>query len=130
MIQITVSAETVGGVVDKLHEMLNSLEQPEPVVIPRGNLENSHDTMEKTPVENPEPVEKPNVSEPEKTPSENVKNPSLADVRAALISLREKKGHAATKALLETFGCEKAPDLPENVYADVIRKAEEEMKNV
>ena len=131
MIQITISAESMTDMVGKLHELLAGLDDSFATVplAPRVNRENSHPAMEITPVENPEPVENPQFSEPEKTPSEDVKKLSLVEVRAALIKLRELKGHDAVKVLLQQFGCEKAPDLPENTFADVIRKAEEAMKN-
>lgn len=88
---------------------------PEPAIRPAAK-----------PVEpSPQPAPEPESAE---QPEAAAKKCEIADVRAALASLRRAKNADAAKAILSQHGVSSVGDLPEDSYASVVAQAGEAMQ--
>lgn len=63
--------------------------------------------------------------EPVKEEAPKAKQPSLAEVRATLKGLQDKKGTDAVRALIKPYGVKAISQVPEEHYAEILAKAEE-----
>lgn len=71
-----------------------------------------------------EPV-KEVMPEPVKEEAPKAKQPTLAEVRATLKGLQDKKGTDAVRALIKPYGVKAISQVPEEHYAEILAKAEE-----
>lgn len=105
-ITITVSAPELVAVLEKLVGVLSS----DPVTKPEAAK-----------------LEPANVVKPEPTGIDKPTELSIEDVRSLLMQLKQQKGAPAVREILNAFGVKSVPDIPEAIFKDVIKIANEKL---